>query len=132
MQIKVNMEIRKVKDEVAWGLTPRQLSWSALCAAGTVAIYIAVTFSNMANGELAWIISLIWGAPCAAVGFVEWHHMPLEKVVLCWVYTLFSKKQVVFKGTNVHSEAIKALLHHKEETGKGKKHGNKKDIKQVE
>lgn len=79
MQIKVNQEIRDIKDEFLSGLSVRQTIWSAaaLCAG-------FITFWNVytcfGSTDMASFLTLCASAPLALIGFFKWHKMPAERV----------------------------------------------------
>ena len=108
MQIKVNQEIRDIKDEFLSGLSVRQTIWSAaaLCAG-------FITFWNVytcfGSTDMASFLTLCASAPLALIGFFKWHKMPAERVALCWLHALLMPRRLVFKGRNIHANEIEQL-----------------------
>lgn len=72
MQIKVNQEIRDIKDEFLSGLSVRQTIWSAaaLCA-GFITFWNVYT--RFGSTDMASFLTLCASAPLALIGFFKWH-----------------------------------------------------------
>lgn len=108
MQIKVNMEIRDIEDEVALGLTVRQLVCVALILICVIPLYVYLV--RVLPADFAAVLSLLAGLVIGLVGFKKWHKMPFERAVLYWGYTLLCPKQIVFKGENVYMTELQVRL----------------------
>lgn len=107
MQIKVNMEIRDIEDEVVLGLTVRKLISTLLILICVVPMYMHLV--RILPTDIAAIASLLAGLVIGLIGFRKWHKMPFERAVLYWGYTLLCPKQIVFKGENVYMPEIQML-----------------------
>lgn len=108
MQIKVNQEIRDIKDAFLSGLSVRQTIWSAaaLCA-GFITFWNVYT--RFGSTDMASFLTLCASAPLALIGFFKWHKMPAERVALCWLHALLMPRRLVFKGSNIHANEIEQL-----------------------
>lgn len=128
MQIKVNFDVREIKDEIAFGFSGRQLFW------GVIALVLGVlsyTWAQKTFGsdELAAALMLVAVAVPGAIGFLKWHKMPAERVVLYVLHTLFSPKRVVFKGENLCAPEIKIQIAAHREKERRKAIAEKKESK---
>ena len=93
MEVKINREIRNYTEAVFFGLSLRQIIFSA-CA--------------------SWICILA-AAPFAALGFVKYNGMTAEKFVIAWVKSEFlTPKKLTFKSTNTYYELMKPVIEQKE------------------
>lgn len=125
MQIKVNAEIREIKDEVALGMSWRQFAWSLVVLLLSVLVFPAV-YSQTGSPELAAAVILPGGLLAVLIGFCKWHKMPLEKAAVYWIFTLVSPKSVVFKGKNEYQDEIDALCAEAKQLEEIRRKGNKK------
>ena len=90
MEVKINREIRNYTEAVFFGLSLRQIIFSA-CALAVAA------------------------APFAALGFVKYNGMTAEKFVIAWVKSEFlTPKKLTFKSTNTYYELMKPVIEQKE------------------
>ena len=108
MQIKVNQEIRDIKDEFLSGLSVRQTIWSAAALCAGVATFWSV-YTRFGSNDIASFLTLCASAPLALIGFFKWHKMPAERVALCWLHALLMPRRLVFKGSNIHANEIEQL-----------------------
>lgn len=79
MQIKNIKEVREYQTEVYFGLSMRQLIFSAL-AVGLAVLCWALLRNTFTMETISWICILI-AVPFGAFGFVRWHGMGLEQIV---------------------------------------------------
>ena len=108
MQIRVNQEIRDIKDEFLSGLSVRQTIWSAVALCAGVTTFWNV-YTHSGSNDIASVLTLCASAPLALIGFFKWHKMPAERVVLCWLHALLMPRRLVFKGSNIHADEIEQL-----------------------
>ena len=108
MQIKVNQEIRDIKDEFLSGLSVRQTVWSAAALCVGVTIFWNM-YTRFGSNDIAAFLTLCASAPLALIGFFKWHKMPAERVVVCWLHALLMPRRLVFKGSNIHANEIDQL-----------------------
>lgn len=116
MQIKVNMEIRDIENELAFGLTPRKLVTTILIFIVVVPLY--TTLVRKITMDAAAVTAVLAGGIIGVAGFGKWHEMHMEQAVLYWLHTLLCPKQLVFRGVNVYDDEIQAVCKAKESAGK--------------
>lgn len=109
MQIKVNAEIRDIKNEVFFGLSMRQIIGSALCVLTAVITYPSAVKAGIGE-DLSWALALCACSPFAIFGFLRWHGMAAEQIAAYVLHTLLTPRRIVFKGTNTCDELIRVRL----------------------
>lgn len=126
MQIKVNMEIRDIEDEVALGLTVRKAVCALLILLCVIPMYMYLV--RVLPTDIASIVSVLVGLVIGLIGFKKWHKMTFERAVLYWGYTLLCPKQIVFKGENVYAPEIQMLRKATEAQKNQKKRKETRDV----
>ena len=104
MEVKINREIRNYTEAVFFGLSLRQIIFSAC----------ALLKPTLGTETTSWICILA-AAPFAALGFVKYNGMTAEKFVIAWVKSEFlTPKKLTFKSTNTYYELMKPVIEQKE------------------
>ena len=113
MEIKINRDIRKYTESVFLGLSLRQTVFSVLAAAAAAVCWFS--FRSRAGQELAGWICVLAAAPFAALGFVNYHGMPAEKLLLAWfTSSVLCPKRIGHGGRNIYAAALAPLAGRKE------------------
>ena len=79
MEIKINKDVREYTEALFFGLNIRQLICSGLAIASAVSVYIYAR--DVITQEYVTYLCIAVAVPFAAVGFVKYNSMPLEKVI---------------------------------------------------
>lgn len=86
IEIKVNDEIRDVKEDFLVGLTLNQIGWCAIglvvSAAGGFAVYMTTGIPIVI---ITWI-AMILMAPFAFLAFFTWHELPAGEIAKLFIY----------------------------------------------
>lgn len=94
MEIKLNKDLQQMESRLAFGLTGRQLLFSAVGAAvGAVAYY--VLYKKGVSTDISAFICLTLVAPFAALGFVTYHGLTFEKLICVWIRHFFLCPQIL-------------------------------------
>lgn len=113
MEIKINKEIRDYTESVFFGLTIRQLIFSA--AACVVAGCIYFVFKDMLGTETVSWICLLAAAPFAVLGFVKYNGMTAERFVWAWIKSeIMTPQKLVYKSDNLYYELCKPYIERRE------------------
>ena len=80
MQIKSNIEVRDFKEEVYFGMTLRQLLFTGLAGAAALGVYF-LCHRRMSMEMVSWLC-VAAAVPFGAFGFVHWHGLPFEQILL--------------------------------------------------
>ena len=113
MQIKSNQEVRNYKEVIYFGMTVRQLVFSALAGVSALSIFF------LCNGRLpmemvSWLCILA-AVPFAAFGFIRWHGMYMEDIIKVFIRSRFVVGHTVyFRPQNDNKALIVAYLKEKE------------------
>ena len=111
MEVKINREIRNYTEAVFFGLSLRQIIFSACALAVAVAFLLKPTLGTETT---SWICILA-AAPFAALGFIKYNGMTAEKFVIAWVKSEFlTPKKLTFKATNTYYEVMKPSIEKKQ------------------
>jgi len=120
MQIKMNKEIRSFSESVFFGLSMRQFVFSLLAVMIAVVLYFWL--KPVFGGETVSWVCIVSAVPFAAMGFVNYHGMTAEKLLVVWVKdTLLTPKYLVFKGNNYYAQLTEDARK-AEERGEYKRH----------
>ena len=109
MEIKINKEIRDFSESVFFGLSVRQLVFSALAVAVAVLLFFLLR-PHFGTETVSWAC-ILGAAPFAALGFVKYHGLNAEQ--LLWVFLkseVLEPKELPFASQNVYFEALKGTL----------------------
>ena len=107
MQIKSNQDVREYKEVVYFGMTLRQLIFSALAAAAALGVYLLCN-RGMSMEAVSWLC--VAAVPFGAFGFVRWHGMPFERIIGVFIRSrLVLGRPLFFRPEN----PLKALAHTK-------------------
>ena len=109
MEIKINKEIRDYTESMFFGLSIRQLVFSA--AAIGVAVLLYFTLRDALGTETVSWVCILGAAPFAAMGFVKYHGMNAEQ--LLWAVfksEVLEPKELTFVPENAYFEALKGTL----------------------
>lgn len=88
MEIQLNKDLSKVQENVFMGLNPRQALWTGI----GVGLGVGVFWLCKSQGVSVDICSYICMAvvvPAAAMGFVTYHGLPFERLVILWIRNFF-------------------------------------------
>lgn len=105
MEIKINKEIRDYTEGVFFGLSLRQLIFSALACGVAVLLFFTLR-PSFGIETLSWVC-ILGAAPFAAVGFIKYHGMTAEQFIFAWFKSeVLYPKRLVFKAENIYFEML--------------------------
>ena len=109
MEININKDIREYTEGVFFGLNLRQLICSGLAVASAVAIYFYAR--KTVSQEVITYLCIAAAAPFAAIGFIKYNGMPMEKIFVAWMKDNFiCPRRLNAKANNIYLEALKGYL----------------------
>ena len=109
MEIKINKEIRSYTESIFFGLSVRQFIYSVLACGIAVLIYFGVidTFGM----EITSWFCILGAAPFAAIGFISYQSMTMEKILYEAFRSLLLKKtELIDKPFNLYYETAKPII----------------------
>ena len=113
MEININKDIREYTEGVFFGLNLRQLICSELAIASAVGVYFYCR--NTVSQEVITYFCIAAAAPFAAMGFIKYNGMPMEKIFVAWMKDNFIvPRKLTVKANNIYLEATKDYLARKE------------------
>ncbi|MFR4802952.1 MAG: PrgI family protein [Eggerthellaceae bacterium] len=90
MEVKVNREIREYTEGVFFGMSLRQCVFALLACVAAVGLYFGLS-PFLRLDELSWAC-IAGAAPFAALGFVTWHGMAVERAAGVGKYALLTQE----------------------------------------
>ena len=109
MEVKINREIRNYTESMFFGLSLRQLIFSALAVAVAVGLYFLM--KPYAGTETVSWVCVLGAAPFAALGFFTYHGMTAEQVLWAWVKSeILCPKRLVFKSDTYYYTALQPAI----------------------
>jgi len=115
VEVKINKEIRDYTESVFFGLSLRQLFFSIMAIAVSVAVYFVLK-PYVGTETVSWVC-ILCAAPFAAMGFIKYNGMTAEQIAWAWIKSeLLTPKKLMFRATTLYYEAVKSTI----EGGKSK------------
>ena len=100
VEVKVNREIREYTEGVFFGMSLRQCVFALLACVAAVGLYFGLS-PFLRLDELSWAC-IAGAAPFAALGFVTWHGMAVERAAWAWAkYALLTPKELPARPQNL-------------------------------
>ncbi len=124
MEININKDIREYTEGVFFGLNLRQLVCSGLAVASAVAVYFGTR--EVVSKDIMTYLCIAVAIPFAAIGFIKYNGMPMEKIIVAWLKDNFIvPRKLTVKANNIYLEALKGYFANKEkEALNAKEHTN--------
>ena len=113
MEININKDIREYTEGVFFGLNLRQLICSGLAVASAVGIYFYAR--KTVSQEVITYLCIAAAAPFAAMGFIRYNGMPMEKIFVAWLKdNILVPRRLTVKSNNIYLEALRDYFAGKE------------------
>ena len=113
MEININKDIREYTEGVFFGLNLRQLICSGLAVGSAVAIYFGT--KDIISKDTMTYLCVAAAIPFAAIGFVKYNGMPMEKIFMAWLKDNFLvPRKFTVRSNNIYLEALKDYFAKKE------------------
>ena len=124
MEININKDIREYTEGVFFGLNLRQLVCSGLAVASAVAVYFGTR--EIVSKDIMTYLCIAVAIPFAAIGFIKYNGMPMEKIIVAWLKDNFIvPRKLTVKSNNIYLEALKGYFaNKKKEALNAKEHTN--------
>lgn len=113
MEVKINREIRNYTEAMFFGLSMRQLIFSALACVVAVVLYFILK-PHVGTETVSWMC-ILGAAPFAAMGFLKYNGMTAEQFLAAWIKSEFiMPKKLMFRSTNTYYEMMKPSMEKRE------------------
>lgn len=115
MEVKINKEIRNYTESVFFGLSLRQLVFSALACGSATGIYVWLQ-PTLGTETVSWLC-VAAASPFAAMGFVKYNGMTADKVIIAWIKYILTPKKLKYSSSNIYYDIMKnkAVVKEKEQ-----------------
>lgn len=126
MQIKSNTDVRDYKEEIYFGMTLRQLFFTGLAGAAALGVYF-LCHRRMPMEMVSWLC-VAAAVPFGAMGFIQWHGLPFEKIVPVLIRSRITLgRPVFFRPDN----PLRQLVNENKNQKKGKIHDTKRKKNEI-
>ena len=113
MEININKDIREYTEGVFFGLNLRQLICSGLAVGSAVAVYFGCR--GTISQDMITYFCIAAAIPFAAIGFIKYNGMPMEKIFVAWMKDNFLvPRRLTVKSNNIYLEALRGFFAKKE------------------
>ena len=113
IEVKINKEIRDYTEGVYFGLNLRQLFFSVIAIGVAVTVYFLLR-ERFAIGTLSWIC-ILCAAPFSAIGFIKYHGMSCEKLILSFIrIAILMPGELALKPANLYYAMLKDTIQKRE------------------
>ena len=111
MEVKINREIRNYTESMFFGLSLRQLVFSALAVA--VGLYFLLK-PYVSTETVSWMC-VLGAAPFAALGFFTYHGMTAEQFIWAWLRSeLLEPRELRFESSTLYYDLLKSSMEKRE------------------
>ena len=115
MEVKINREIRNYTESMFFGLSLRQLVFSALAVAVAVGLYFLLK-PYVGTETVSWMC-IVGAAPFAALGFFTYHGMTAEQFIWAWLRSeVLEPREIIFQPVNLYYELMKKNIKERRNT----------------
>lgn len=106
MEVKINREIRNYTEAMFFGLSLRQFIFSLCSIVMAVGLYFILK-PYVGTETVSWMC-ILSAAPFAALGFIKYNGMTIEKFLWVWFKSEFlMPKKLTFYPSNTYYELMK-------------------------
>ena len=107
MEVKINREIRNYTESMFFGLSLRQLVFSALAVAVAVGLYFLLK-PYVGTETVSWMC-VLGAAPFAALGFFTYHGMTAEQFIWAWLRSeVLEPRELRFESSTLYYDLLKS------------------------
>ena len=111
MEVKINREIRNYTESMFFGLSLRQLVFSALAVA--VGLYFLLK-PYVGTETVSWMC-IVGAAPFAALGFFTYHGMTAEQFIWAWLRSeVLEPRELRFESSTLYYDLLKSSMEKRE------------------
>ena len=122
MEVKINREIRNYTESMFFGLSLRQLVFSALAVAVAVGLYFLLK-PCVGTETVSWMC-IVGAAPFAALGFFTYHGMTAEQFIWAWLRSeVLEPRELRFESSTLYYDLLKSSMEKREKSAKEKSIG---------
>ena len=113
MEVKINREIRNYTESMFFGLSLRQLIFSALAVAVAVGLYFLLK-PYVGTETVSWVC-VLGAAPFAALGFFTYHGMAAEQFIWAWLRSeVLEPRELHFEASTLYYDLLKPSIDKRE------------------
>ena len=122
MEVKINREIRNYTESMFFGLSLRQLIFSALAMAVAVGLYFLLK-PYVGTETVSWVC-VLGAAPFAALGFFTYHGMTAEQFIWAWLRSeVLEPRELRFESSTLYYDLLKPSIDKWEKEEYKRNHG---------
>ena len=109
MEIRINKEILSYTESIFFGLSFRQFIYSLLACIVAVGIYF-ISIDQLGMETTSWLC-MLGAAPFAAIGFIQFQSMSLERIIIEYIRSFLLKhRHLINQPINIYYELVKPIV----------------------
>lgn len=113
LEVKINREIRNYTESMFFGLSLRQLVFSALAVVVAMGLYFLLK-PYVGTETVSWMC-ILGAAPFAALGFFTYHGMTAEQFIWAWLRSeVLEPRELRFESSTLYYDILKSSLEKRE------------------
>ena len=113
MEVNINREIRNYTESMFFGLSLRQLIFSALAVCVAVGLYFLL--KPYVGAETVSWMCIVGAAPFAALGFFTYHGMTAEQFIWAWLRSeVLEPRELRFESSTLYYDILKPSMEKRE------------------
>lgn len=105
MEVRINKEIKEIREKIYFGLTMRQIICIILAAIIDVVLYFVLR--NHVNSELLSWIMIAVSVPLALMAFFNYNGLTAEQFIIVWIKSEFGAKTLKVVNSNLYIDLLK-------------------------
>ena len=107
IEVKINKEVRNYQESLFFGLNLRQLLFSALAVAASLAVYFGLKTALGSVGDLGGWLCVLAACTSALCGFFQNNGLTFEQFVVAFLRSeIFCPQKLVFKSDNLYAKCL--------------------------
>ena len=109
MEVKINREIRNYTESMFFGLSLRQLIFSALAVAVAVGLYFLLK-PYVGTETVSWVC-VLGASPFAALRFFTYHGMAAEQFIWAWLRSeVLDRRELRGESSSLYYDLLKSSM----------------------
>ena len=105
MEVRINKEIKEIREKIYFGLTLRQLLCIVIAAILDVATYFLL-HKHIETQVLSWILMVIT-VPLGFIAFFNLNGLNIEQFIVVWIKSEFGSKKLKVENSNLYIDLLK-------------------------
>lgn len=107
IEVKINKEVRNYQESLFFGLNLRQLTFSALAVAASLAVYFGLKTALGSVGDWGGWLCVLAAFPFALCGFLQYNGLTFEQFIIAFLRSeVLCPQKLTFKSDNLYAKCL--------------------------